>query len=258
MGTILDTNHYTSSTFSINDLPNYQVIIDGTQSQDAFIILFNSSAELVYSSSVQQFQTAYGVMAFSNLSREKLRFLVPVIDSQIVPNELLTHDLKNTIHKYLLDDGVSSVLQTTIPNMDAQLVYREDLNNLADLISLFPTASRIPFPKIYLEDLERKSKNIFNKLIGVHVGIYGVTIGVMKGGSLLYLNDFQTHNINDLNYYLLKILEQLVPNNEDVVFYLSGDIIEGEPIHQRVLKYASQIYFAEKLSCVSLAANSKA
>lgn len=258
MGTVLETNHFSSSTFSINELPNYQVIIDGTQSQDAYIVLYNSSDELVYSSSVQQFQSAFGVIAFSNLDSAKLRFLVPVIDSQVVPNELITGELKPTIHKYLLDDGVSPVLQTALTHLDAQLVYRENLTTLANLISMFPNADRIPFPKVYLEDLQRKSKNIYNKLVGVHVGKLVTTFGVMQGGSLLYVNDFQCSNINDFNFYLLKILELHAPNNQEVVFYLSGEISEEDPIHERIQKYASQLYFAEKLSCVSLVANSKA
>ncbi len=257
MGTISETYYTTSPTFSIDRLTTCKVLLDGTQNHEPEIAIYSDSNELLHFGNVSSFEKAFGTNVLPNLLSDQLVFLVPVLDAQIVPNELVEAGGEDLVAKFVLDDGVTPAKTAKWSEQDARFVYRERLVNLAPYVKLHPTALRIPFPKIYLEQLRKKSLNSSSVVYGVHVGHESVYLAIFQSGKLYYFNEFQVNNIEDFNYYFIKVMEQLPSNTTHFLAYLSGDIKEGDELHQRIVKYTEEIYFAEKLSCALLAVNTR-
>src|SRR5690606_34325098 len=60
-------------------------------------------------------------------------------------------------------------------------------------------------------------------------------VSFFDSGKFVYSNDFEVYHIDDFNYYLLNILQQVGWEDERLPMQLAGDIVAGDPVHERIM-----------------------
>lgn len=238
-------------------LSQYHLVIDGTRSHEPVFILYDESSDKSQVLEPSQFELEHGKQELENIEASKVKFLVPVIDCDFVPLDFYDAPLLAQYGNFILDDGVSPLQDSAVPALGAQIVYREYLAAISQLIQLFPQAERIPFPVAFLESLQQKQTTYGDEFIGIHVAHDFVAIAVFQDKKFNYYREFQINNIDEFNYYFIKVMALIAKDPEQISMVLSGDIDQDDPFHQRVTKYSTNIHFIPQLSCASLVAGTR-
>lgn len=238
-------------------LSQYHLIIDGTRSHEPVFLLCDENSGKSELLDRSQFESEYGKLTLDSIEGSRVKFLVPVIDCDFIPNDFFDTALLAQYGNFILDDGVSPLLDRTVSALGAQLVYRESLAALSQLIHLFPQAERIPFPAAFLETLQLKQPTYGDEFVGIHVAHDFVAIAVFQQKGFNYYREFQINNIDEFNYYFIKVMALMAKDPDQISMVLSGHIDQNDPFHQRVTKYSTNIHFIPQLSCASLVAGTR-
>lgn len=254
MGTVKETTNFTTADFDLSGAAPYHLVIDGTMSHEPTLAFFDEQSGLVHLSGFSQFELDYGAGKLEALDPKSVKFLVPAIDSQFIPQDLYDPSLKDHYEKLLLDDGVSPMLTADFPAIGAVLLYREYLPVVSSLIRLFPEAERVAFPLVFTKSILNRQVVPEASVLGVHVAHDFVAICLCQKNVFSYYRDFHINSIDDFNYHLIQVLGLIKTDITDTRVLLSGDISRDDSFYQRIAKYSRNIHFAHRLACVSLVA----
>ena len=257
MGNMKDISGLTMAAFVPEKISQYDLVIDGTQSHEPVLVFFENDLEKTFVRSYSQFEQEHGIQLLSNEKPKSVKFLVPVIDSDFIPHSLFDASLLEEYGKFILDDGLSPLLSVDFPATGSVMVYREYLPSIKLLTHIFPQAQRVPFPTVFVKNLQDRAQSLGDKIVGVHVAHDFVAMAVLRNGSFAYYHQFQINNIDEFNYYLIQILKMLDSSPAQISMILSGDINDGDPFSQRITKYTRNIQFIQSPTCVSLVAGLK-
>lgn len=257
MGNRKDTSGLTMAAFVPEKIPQYDLVVDGTRSHEPVLVFFEKDSEWSYVRTYSQFEQEHGIQLLSNFEPKSVKFLVPVIDSDFIPHSLFDASLLEEYGRFVLDDGLSPILSVDFPATDSVMVYREYLSSVKLLAQVFPRAERVPFPPVFIKNIQDRAEPRADRIVGVHVAHDFVAMCVLRNGMFSYYHEFQINNIDEFNYYLIQVLEMLDTPPAQISLVLSGDISEGDPFFQRIVKYTRNIQFIHSPSCASLVAGLK-
>lgn len=257
MGNVKETTGFSAAGFEFQKIAQYHLVIDGTRSFEPVLVFFDEASGMTHVQAFSQFELEYGKNALNNSSPKSVKFLVPVVDSDFIPDSLFDPELQEDYGKFLLDDGIAPLLKLDFPEIGAVLLYREYLPSVKILISHFAGAQRVPFPVFFIKSMQDNMHVYGDRTIGVHVAHDYVAMCIFKEGVLLYYHEFQVNNIDEFNYYLIQVMNMMDTSPANIDLVLSGHTDRDDPFFQRISKYTGKIHFIPTNACVSLVAGIK-
>lgn len=111
----------------------------------------------------------------------------------------------------------------------------DTLHKFAGGSHIFHTATAL------ITNLLKRKNNSRNLYMHVHEG--SVTVVLLEGKSLLFVNTFSYVSAKDFVYYVMLVFEQFKLAPEEVPAYISGKILEESEVYAMIHRYVPRLEF---------------
>jgi hypothetical protein len=181
---------------------------------------------------------------YLGLSFKAVKIAVYTENSLAIPDELFDPAGLNQYTKYFPKEQSVTLYVQPVPDYGFTSIF--NLTELMeDTLSASLTGSKRYDQSAPLLALA-KGKTSKSLLLDFTVGSFSVTY--INEGQLIFQRCFQTGNAEELNYYLLLIMNQLKLDAAQTAVHLSGIIHEDDGNYQCISKYFKDIHFRKSVS----------
>lgn len=221
----------------------YAVIDNGREQLKALVELelpdVNSQSGLMSAienlpESAKQFKFSYN----------KIKIAFDTFHFTFIPQELYNESEKSGYAKFIqpvlasapLVNDIKSVNIKNVSAIDSKL--HETLNKLFNKPRIFNQASSF-VEGIQKINSDRKASSLFIDIHTKHIQIAWI-----NSSKLMFYNIFECVNLDEFNFYLLSLIDQLNIDTGQTRVILSGKTTPDDDYYQRIQKYFSEISLA--------------
>ena len=221
----------------------YAVIDNGREQLKALVVLelpdVNSQSGLMSAienlpESAKQFKFSYN----------KIKIAFDTFHFTFIPQELYNESEKSGYAKFIqpvlasapLVNDIKSVNIKNVSAIDSKL--HETLNKLFNKPRIFNQASSF-VEGIQKINSDRKASSLFIDIHTKHIQIAWI-----NSSKLMFYNIFECVNLDEFNFYLLSLIDQLNIDTGQTRVILSGKTTPDDDYYQRIQKYFSEISLA--------------
>lgn len=162
-----------------------------------------------------------------------------------IPDELYQSGNDQEYSKFLKTSQNTDILCNSIPaakiknivaiNSDLHLT----LNNIFHHPKIYGQAST------FIQGIKKKNEQHTEQSLYIDIHKKHIQIAYFKQSEFLFYNMFDCMNADELNYFILNIIESLQVDIEKTSVILSGNVVKGDEYIQRIEKYFKDIEFAD-------------
>lgn len=181
---------------------------------------------------------------YLSLSFKAIKVAVYTENSIAIPDELFDPAGLNQYTKYFSEEQSGTLYVQPLADYGFTSIFNLT-EFIEDTLSTSLTSSKRYDQSALLLALA-KGKVSRSLLLDFTVGSFNVTY--VNEGRLVFQRCFHTENAEELNYYLLLIINQLKMSTVQTTVHLSGIIHEGDSNYQCISKYFKDIHFTKTVS----------
>ena len=169
----------------------------------------------------------------------------------LIPSELFSEDSIKFYQSYLKSSESDEVLvsKTADSKIRSVSLIASELKNA------FVTSISKPLiyddPSSFINAIMHYNNGASTKLF-VDIQKRHTRIASLRNNELLFYNLFETANSDEVLYYLLGLSSQFALDNSNLKLILSGNIMEGDELHQKLEQAFSALSFADSASFVHI------
>jgi hypothetical protein len=175
----------------------------------------------------------------------KIKISIDSYQFTFIPEELYQPDsdqeyakfIKNTQHTDILCNSISSAKIKNIVAINSNLHLA--LNKIFHRSKIYGQAS--PF----IQSIKKNNKENAEPSLYIDIQKKHIQIAYLKNSDLSFYNIFDCMNADELNYFVLNIIESLQLDIEQTAIILSGNVTKNDEYTQRIEKYFKDIKFAD-------------
>lgn len=231
---------YTSADFDGQHATDYQLLVRVGAMESALAIV-DQERQLKYMATYNAPQEVSDLVAL-DFGQVKLA----IDDSRyiFIPEEVYDETHLEHYVRYLPDDGVRDSVASDIPSIGIQFVHQTSRLHVEPFEERFPQLRLYPAMQALLTGVADQASRTKGTFVAIDVQSPWLHIAAFNSGDFVYGNDFEVYGVDDFNYYLLIVLNQLGKSDAGTTFCLSGDIAVEDNIHRTVKKYGNRVMFA--------------
>lgn len=245
----IEPMNYISSSFDPSRKQSYHLFIDGSVGEDPLLLFLNGQHHLEAVLGYAQYQADYGHSPLESLHLNAATLIVPALDLTLIPHIAYDPGLQDEYAYHILDDGISKAQTIDFMQLKAKGVYREHSLSILEFTKLLPGAARRLLQHGLLETMSgqlNKGAISHATVLGMHLMGERIFYYLFKQGNLIYFNDYQFFDLNQLNYHLIKIANLSGEAIHDMELYLSGTTMPDDEVYHEVKDYFKTIHYLVK------------
>lgn len=213
-------------------------------------------AEYEIPENISQTDLISAIKNFPESSREfkypynKIRIAIDSFQFTFIPDELFLPDNEKEYAKFIRPSMPAEILTNSIVTAKIRNIFAINsefnvaLNQIFHKPKLFSQASSF-IAGIQLTYPENNKPALFIDIHSKHI-----QIACFNNSALSFYNIFECHSPDDLNYFVLNVLDALALNTELCSVILSGNVTSEDENYQRIKKYFNKISFADSTQLV--------
>ncbi len=235
---------YTAADFDRDRLADYTLLIDVGQQEHAVAIV-DQERRLQFLATYEPAAIDQQINDILGLDFGQVKIATGVNGYVFIPADVFDETQLPVYRRYFPDEQLAEPVVADIEPFGIKLVCQLNRIGAADFTMRFPHATTHPSIAVLLRSLSpyglaKRGHTVLIYKAGPLVGIY-----VFHSGKLCYSNDFEMHEADDLNYYLLQVLDHLGLEGMLPEVRLVGDVETGDAYYQRIAKYSERIVFMD-------------
>lgn len=235
--------NFISKEFNIHFLPEYTLSAKAGFSKDVISVTDKEGALKV----LIEYEAENPVLDATQILSLPFRFVKVVIPHHsvtFIPEDVFDEDKLADYASYLVEHIPNHIHTYRMANLSIVAVFEYDLTLYNRWKALFPDAKILPeFCLILDQALELIPMR--GSVLGVHfVSKNLVDLYVFQNGQFLLYNSFDIHFAEDLNYYILNILQQFSLGEYVSKLLISGEITDSVYLDS-LKKYSGSIAYLE-------------
>lgn len=215
--------NYISEDFNIHFLPEYTLSAKAGFSKDVITVTdkeLNLNLLLEYDAENPKLEATQ----ILSLPFRFVKVVIPHQSLTFIPKEVFQEDRLSDYAPYLVEHVPNHIHTYEMKNLGIIAVFEYDLILYNRWKALFPDAQIFPEFSIIL-DQAQDLVPIRGSVLGVHfVSDHLVDLYVFQNGQFILYNSFDVYFAEDLNYYILNILQQFSLSEKVSKVLISGDI----------------------------------
>ncbi|SFC10517.1 Protein of unknown function [Parapedobacter composti] len=243
---------YTSADFDRNQSADSTLLVRAGDHGSAVAII-DSEKRLQFLMEYSTTAVPQKVADIMRLDFREVKIAVPNGRYAFVPAEVYDSSRLNAYQYYLPSDDLTESVVADVPELAIKLVHQTAHIGLEAWQARFSQARVYPAVEVLLGVLLDYGRKTEGLTIAVDKQSESTSICIFDSGDFIYGNDFEIHHADDLNYYLLLLLQRFAVDRQPA-YYLSGQVEEGDDYHQRLLKYSNRVEFADPLDAAGITA----
>ncbi|WP_400263475.1 DUF3822 family protein [Sphingobacterium sp. SG20118] len=242
--------NYISEEFNIHFLPEYILSAKAGFSKDV-ISVTDSQLNLKLLMEYDAENPKLEATQILSLPFRYVKVVMPHQSLTFIPQEVFQADRLTDYAPYLVEHVPGHIHTHEMKNIGIVAVFEYDLTLYNRWKALFPDAEIYPEFSIIL-DQAQDLVPIRGSVLGVHfVSDHLVDLYVFQNGQFILYNSFDVHFAEDLNYYVLNVLQQFSLGDQVSKVLVSGDI-PNENYLRCLEKYSSTIGYLESKSKIQV------
>lgn len=162
-----------------------------------------------------------------------------------IPKELFVDDSEQQYSKFIENTHEADVLCKPIPAVKIQTIFKINSDLNIALKSIFGEAIILSQANAFIQGVSKNYVQSDKPSLFIDIHEKHIQIAYFEHSNLSFYNIFDCVNADEINYFILNCIETLQINLNDCTLLLSGKVVKGDPIYQRVEKYFHDIHFAD-------------
>ncbi|MGA6118961.1 DUF3822 family protein [Sphingobacterium anhuiense] len=215
--------NYISEKFNIHFLPEYTLSAKAGFSKDVIAVTdkqLNLNLLLEYDAENPKLDATQ----ILSLPFRYVKVVIPHQSLTFIPKEVFQEDRLSEYAPYLVEHVPNHIHTYEMKNLGIVAVFEYDLILYNRWKALFPDAEIFPEFCIIL-DQAQDLVPIRGSVLGVHfVSDHLVDLYLFQNGQFMLYNSFDVHFADDLNYYILNIIQQFSLTDQVSKVLVSGEI----------------------------------
>ncbi len=235
---------YTSVDFDKEQLADYTLLV-GVGQEESTLAIVDNEQQLKFIVTYHPADIDEEIRDILKLDFERVKIVLPCVGYSFIPAEVFDEAYLPVYRRYFTDDGLADPLVSDIPSLGIKLIHQISRIGAELFLERFPHAGIYSSAEVSLHAFAGYGTHASGYTFAIHKMGLSAGIYFFDSGKFRYGNDFEVHNADDLNYYLLSVLEHFGLENERPGMLLSGDIALEEEYHHRTNKHSDQVVFAD-------------
>lgn len=244
---------YTSADFDKERLADYTLLVSVGHGENALGIVDNEQ-QLQFVTTYNPATMGQQVSDILGLDFRQVKIGMPNSCYSFIPAEVFDEAQLPVYRGYLPDDYVTEPLISDVTSLGVKIICQINKLGSGPFLGNFPHATVHAAITVLLRSVAGYGTSTNGPTFIIHRLDSSVGFYFFDSGKFMYGNDFEVHSADDLNYYLLALIEGHGLEGRELNMMLSGDIIVDDEYHQRITRYSKQVVFADvkKLTRITL------
>ncbi|SDM61151.1 Protein of unknown function [Daejeonella rubra] len=162
-----------------------------------------------------------------------------------IPDELYQSGNDQEYAKFLKTSQNTNILCNPIPAAKLKNIVGINSDLHLALNSIFHHPKIYGQASTYIQGIKKNYKQNTEPSLFIDIHKKHIQIAYFKQSELSFYNMFDCINADELNYFVLNIIESLQLDIEQTSVILSGNVIKDDEYYQRIEKYFKDIKFAD-------------
>ncbi|WP_257667835.1 DUF3822 family protein [Parapedobacter tibetensis] len=235
---------YTSTDFDAQRLDDYTLLVRIDQDENALAIIDNER-QLKFIGVYDPAKVTQQIGDILNLGFVNVKITALDNGYSFIPADVFDEVHLPTYRRYLPNDNLSDPFVSDIPPIGVKLVGQINRLGLVPFLERFPHAGVHSSVQVLLNGVAGYGAKAGGRTLAIHKAATSVGFYLFDSGKFCYGNDFEVYDADDLNYYLLSVLEHFELEGKQPDILLSGDLTTDDAYYQRITKYSENIAFAD-------------
>ena len=206
----------------------------------------NSQTELIkviesLPESIQQFKFSY----------DKIKIAFDTFHFTFIPQELYNENEESSYAKFIRPALASDLLANNIHSAKIKNISAIDTKLHKALNRLFHKPQIFNQANSFIEGIQKINSDKKASSLFIDIQTKHIQIAWINSSQLMFYNIFECVNLDEFNFYLLSLIDELKIDTEQTRVILSGKTIPEDDFYQRTRKYFSQISFADTRQTVN-------